>query len=130
MDNLNMISANHNLLMDLGKDLKKAKAFLDATSPFGFTEESSTHLWVEVTVLQTISNIEVFKALLLAHSKDVDILPSHFPSTMRKNAPIAWVKLEPYVENRFRNSLAHGTWTIENKQVVLFNDADLIPFVN
>jgi len=28
----------------------------------------------------------------------------------------------------FRNSLAHGTWAIENKQVVLFDDAKLIPY--
>ncbi len=128
INNLNIIAINHNLLSDISKDMENVQKFLEATAPFGFTDGSSTHLWVEVTVLQIITNLEIFKTLVLAHLRDVDLLPSHFPSTIRQNAPNAWMKLEPYVENKFRNSLAHGTWSVEDKKVVLFGGADLIPF--
>jgi hypothetical protein len=32
------------------------------------------------------------------------------------------------VDNDFRNSLAHGTWAVINKKVVLFKDARLAPY--
>jgi hypothetical protein len=47
---------------------------------------------------------------------------------MARFAPIAWSKLKPYVYSNFRNSLAHGTWALENKQVVLYEDAELIAY--
>jgi hypothetical protein len=47
---------------------------------------------------------------------------------MPKFAPKSWQKLMPELDNKFRNALSHGLWTIENKRIVLFEDAKLIPF--
>ena len=59
--------------------------------------------------------------------KDVNFAVSRFNQTIREAAPVSWPNLEPYVDSAFRNSLAHGTYAIANKQVVLFNDAKLLP---
>lgn len=130
MLNLNQIALNQNLLLDIAKDdtMERANSFLKAIAEFGFTEFLSTHLVVEVAVLQSILNLEVFKTMLLSHLRDIDLRASSFNNTMQNSAPNAWKKLKPFVDNQFRNSLAHGTWAIENKQVVLFGDADLIPY--
>jgi len=37
-------------------------------------------------------------------------------------------RIGPFINNKFRNSLAYGTWAIENQQVVLFENAKLVPF--
>jgi hypothetical protein len=128
IENLNMISNNNNLLIHVADSIGKARHFVEVVSEFGFTDSSSSHLYVEVSALLSIQTFECLKTFLLFHLKDVDQLASHFPRTMEEVAPNAWKKLKPYVDNDFRNSLAHGTWAIENKKIVLFKDADLIPF--
>ncbi len=128
MENLNHISMNHNTLIHIPDTLEKAKKFDKATSEFGFKEDTSTHLVMEVTVLVTIMNTECFKNLILFHLKDVNYQANNFRNTMKKYAPNAWTKLEPFVYSKFRNSLAHGVWAIENKEIVLFENAELIPY--
>lgn len=38
-----------------------------------------------------------------------------------------WPSLKGYVDNDFRNALAHGTYGIVNKRIVLYKDANLVP---
>ncbi|MGA2308052.1 MAG: hypothetical protein ABSG57_00715 [Candidatus Bathyarchaeia archaeon] len=128
IENLNMISINNNLLVHIADSIGKARRFVEVVSEFGFTDSSSTHPYVEVSALLSIQNFECFKTLLLFHLRDVDFRAGNFNKTMEKFAQKAWEKLEPYLDNEFRNSLSHGTWAIENKKIVLFKDADLIPF--
>lgn len=53
---------------------------------------------------------------------------SKFGDTMKQFAPNSWKKLRPFVNSDFRNSLAHGTWALEGKRIVLFKDAKLVPY--
>jgi hypothetical protein len=77
-----------------------------------------------------ITDIEAFKILLLFHLKDIGKCRAiDFLQILQKYAPINSKRLEPYITNtKIRNSLAHGTWAMENNQIVLFDDANLIPF--
>jgi hypothetical protein len=128
IENLNQTGINYNLLLHVADSPDKPQRFVKAISEFGFNEPNSTHLFIEVSVLLCVLNTELFKALLLFHLKDVNHNVSSFSQTMRKAAHKTWIKLRPYVDNDFRNSLAHGTWAIENKKIVLFKDAKLEPY--
>jgi hypothetical protein len=125
LDNLTQVSKNYNLVLHLFDNVER---FLKVNSEFGLGDKELTNLYVETTVLLSILNTELFKTLLLFHLKSVNHKPSQLNSTMGQFAPIAWRKLKPYVDSDFRNSLAHGTWALENKQVVLFEDAKLVPY--
>lgn len=128
IQNLNMISTNNNLLIHIADSREKVRHFLEVTSEFGFTDSSSSHLYLEVGTLLFIQNFECFKTLLLFNLRDVDFRAFKFDDTMQKYAPKAWKKLKPILDNKFRNSLSHGMWAIENGKIVLFEDAKLMPF--
>jgi len=114
--------------MDTTESWEKVNNFARAIEEFGFNEVNYVYLLVESAILLLITDTETFKTLLLFHLKNVSYKASNFVQTMKKYAPESWIKLEPFINNKFRNSLAHGTWAIENSQVVLFEDAKLLPF--
>jgi hypothetical protein len=126
-ENLYAIGINNNLLIHTG-DNNKAQRFVSVVSEFGFTDSNIVHLYLEMSALLLLQDFECFKALLLFHLRDVDFRVFKFDKTMEKFAPKAWEKLKPQLDNKFRNSVAHGLWAIENKKIVLFEDAKLIPF--
>jgi hypothetical protein len=99
--------------------------FLSTNKEFSITEQNLVNLYLQTSVLLCVTTTEFFKALLLYHLKGVSHKVSKFCLTMNHFAPTAWNKLRPYVDSDFRNTLAHGTWAVENRQVVLFNDAQL-----
>lgn len=125
LGNLAQIGTNNSLLFDSIRTIGK---FVKANSEFGFDEVKIAHLLVESCVLRCIMDTELFKVLLLFHLKGVSHKAANYNSTFTQFAPTAWKKLKPYVDNKFRNSLAHGTWAIEGEQVVLFEDAKVIPY--
>jgi hypothetical protein len=130
MDNMLSIAQNHNLLINLAKEPDKPIKFLEATSKFGFNETNSVNLTIQMVVLSTVVHTEIFKVFLLFHLKNIgSYKASDFNRILSENAPNTWNRLKPYVDSDFRNSLAHGTWAIINKKVVLFKDAKLIPLV-
>ena len=126
--NLNQTGMNYNTLIHVADNAEKVRRFVEATVEFGFDEQSSAHMCIEVAVLLCILNTELFKTLFLFHLKGVNHQVSRFNTTMNEIAPEIWAKLRPYVDNDFRNSLAHGTWAVENKKIVLFKDAKLEPY--
>lgn len=126
LDNLQQVNVNHNLLIALF-DEPICSRFLTVNNEFNFKEPNLVSLYLHTSVLLCVTTTELFKALLLYHLKGVSHKVSKFCETMQQFAPIAWAKLRPYVDSNFRNTLAHGTWALENKQVVLFDDAKLIP---
>jgi hypothetical protein len=128
VDNLIQINKNENLLLHLFDSPERFGQFLKVSSEFGFDEPKSTSLYVEISAYLCVLSTELFKLFLLFHLRDIDPQVSHFTRTMEEVAPTAWKKLKPYVDNEFRNSLAHGTWAIENKKIVLFRDATLEPY--
>ena len=114
--------------MDTTDSWEKVNSFSKALEGFGFNDVNYVYLLVELAVLLLITDTETFKTLLLFHLKDVSYKASDFVKTMKRFAPKSWTKLEPFINNKFRNSLAHGTWAIENNQIVLFENAKLVPF--
>ena len=129
MENMYFIGQNYNLLINLAKEQERPAKFLKATTEFGFNEENSVNLTIEMCVLSCVIHTEMFKTFFLFHLKNItDYRASSFNWIMEKNAPNTWAKLKPFVDNDFRNSLAHGTWATINKKVVLFKDARLAPY--
>jgi hypothetical protein len=128
LKNRNEIVFTFNKIMDTTDSWEKVNNFVKAIEEFGFNDVNYVYLLVELAILLLITDTETFKTLLLFHLKDVSYKTSDFVPTMKKYAPKSWTKLEPFINNKFRNSLAHGTWAIENSQVVLFENAKLIPF--
>jgi hypothetical protein len=129
MENMQVIAQNYNMLINLAKEQERPAKFLKATSEFGFTDENSVFLTIQMTVLSCVIHTEMFKTFFLFHLKNVkDYRASSFNTIMAKNAPKTWGRLKPFVDNDFRNSLAHGTWAVINKKVVLFKDARLVPY--
>lgn len=126
--NASQVSLCNNVLGDLFDSRLKCENFLKATSAFGFDEDRIVNLYIQNTIYLSILDTELFKALILFHLKDVCPKVSRFETTIKEFAKEAWKKLKPFVDSDFRNAFAHGTWTIENKKVILFKDATLEPF--
>jgi len=129
LKNYNEMVSTFNKIMDTTDNLEIAKNFVQEIGKFGFNDTNYVYLLVELAVISIITDTESFKTLLLFHLKDVDYKVSEFVNTMKKNAPQSWKKLKPFVNNKFRNLLAHGCWAMENDQVVLFENAKLVPIM-
>ena len=129
MNTRNNIADNFGKIADTTDSWEKVKDFIDEIKNFSFSDVNYIYIIVELSIMNIIMDSETFKTLLLFHLKDIRSHKStEFASTMKNFAPINYNRLEPYVNNKFRNSLAHGTWAIENSQIVLFEDAKLVPF--
>jgi hypothetical protein len=129
MNTRNNIADNFGKIADTTDSWEKVKDFIDEIKKFNFTDVNYIYIIVELSIMNIIMDSETFKTLLLFHLKDIRSHKStEFTSTMKNFAPINYNRLEPYINNKFRNSLAHGTWAIENSQIVLFEDAKLVPF--
>jgi hypothetical protein len=102
--------------------------FFQAINPFGFKESdvTTTYMMLEGAIL--VLSTELFKLLLLFHMKNVSHDVSKFNSTMQNSAPRTWPMLKPFVDNGFRNAIAHGTYAFVGRKVILYRDAKLIPF--
>ena len=59
-------STNYNLLLHTSDNYKN---FLQAIQPFGFDESLSVHLFIEVAIVGAVITCEMFRILLLFHSK-------------------------------------------------------------
>ena len=122
---LDQCSLARNALIHLFEN-PNPKPFFDEASKFGITEENIVYQYIATEIITEILSTELFKLIVLFHLRDVDFAVSRFGSTMRSAAPIAWSKLEAYVDSDFRNALSHGTYSITTKDVVLFEDAKLL----
>lgn len=128
LKNRNHISDNFSRIVDTTDSLEKANSFVRAIGEFGFTESNYVYLIVELSIMSLITDSESFKTLFLFHLKDINYKATDFSVTLRRFAPHNWKRLEPFINNKFRNSLAHGTWAMENNEIVLFEDAKLVQF--
>lgn len=126
MDNIYQIQKNHNWLIDISYSAEKEKSFLALNSNFGLNRGMFTYFSLQFSILSSTAHFEMFKNFLLFHLINVDYRASQFNKTIESSAPKAWQKLKPYIDNDLRNSLAHGTWIIENGKVILFKDSALI----
>lgn len=91
-----------------------SRRFLAANKEFGITARIVVNIWEASNLLTALLCTELFKLLILFHLKrgleqDVYKIAS-FSNTMRRLAPNAWEQLRGYVDNDFRNSIAHGTF--------------------
>ncbi len=130
-ENVRLISKNFNSILDMSlkinKEREKTERLQKALAEFGLDENSIYYLNIQIAVLNCIAHTEAAKVYFLYHLKDIkSYKPSRFVSIMERNAPLTWSQLKPYVDSDFRNSLAHGTWTILRDRVFLFKDASLL----
>lgn len=124
LEKLNWMSSIHNSLINIAsKD--KLKRFLNMTSQFNFDEPKLVWMYLTTGFTLALLSTELFKLLLLFHMKDVNHDVSKFSTTIENAARNTWPQLKPFVDNPFRNALAHGTYAIINKKIVLFEDAKL-----
>jgi hypothetical protein len=130
MTTRNNIAENFGRIVETTDSSKKGYAFLNAIKNFNFNDVNYVYLIIELSIMNMITDIEAFKILLLFHLKDIGKCRAiDFLQILQKYAPVNSKRLEPYITNtKIRNSLAHGTWAMENNQIVLFDDANLIPF--
>ena len=129
MNTRNNIAENWGKIADTTDSWEIVTDFVNAIKKFNFTDVDYIYLIVELSIMNIIMDCETFKTLVLFHLRNIKSHKStDFTSTMKNFAPINYRRLEPYIDNKFRNSLAHGTWAIENNQIVLFEDAKLVPF--
>jgi hypothetical protein len=128
LDKLDRFSLAHNALISLFKppDPKIAN-FLKVASEFGFDGDKTAYLCIAMEAIIEVLSTELFKLVVLFHMKDVDFSVSKFSRTIESAAPKSWPSLKPYVDNAFRNSLAHGTYSATTNKVVLFENAKLVP---
>ena len=109
---------------------EKAKDFLKNMNDFGFDAPALFNLNIQIAVLSAVAHTEIAKTYFLFHLKNVESYKaSDFNRVMKNNIQKNWKHLKPYIENDFRNSLAHGTWAIKDRNVILFRDAKLEPYL-
>jgi hypothetical protein len=126
MENVYQLEINNNWFIKMEFDDKLLKKnFLAMSAEYGINELMFTYLYLQSCVLSGIAHTEMFKTFLLYHL-NVNCKVSEFYHIMENNAPHAWMKLKPYFDSTLRNALAHGTWIIENGDIVLFKDVHLI----
>jgi hypothetical protein len=129
LKNRNYISENFEKIANTTDSLEINANFVNAIKKFDFTDENYIYMLVELSIMNLINDNETIKTILLFILKDIKgYKATDFSRTMKEFAPLNYKRLEPYLNSKFRNSLAHGTWAIENNQIVLFEDAKLIPF--
>jgi hypothetical protein len=110
-----------------------SQRFLAANKEFGLTEPIVASIWESSNLLIALLCTELFKLLILFHLKrglEQDVYKiARFTDTMSKLAPNAWKELREYVDNDFRNSIAHGTFAFlrrGGKSIVeIYRDATL-----
>lgn len=118
---------NYNLLIDVGKDGQRSARFVQAIEPFGFDDYSSAQLLIQTGILLAVVTTELFRILLLFHSKRLNpaaSLERMLRQLEGKNcAPKATKKLRPCLDLQFRNALAHGLFGTRDKQIILYKNA-------
>ena len=126
-DNIKQLSLNNDLLFRiLADDKQMSKIFLKTVSKFGFDESRIVSLYIQQSIFYAITCFELFKTLVILRLRYVNCRES-FDKIILTQAPKTWTKLKPFVDNKFRNSFAHGTWAIEGKEFVLFKNSKLEP---
>jgi hypothetical protein len=134
MQNLQVVVENHqkcvknyNLLIEVGKNNQRSASFVQAIKPFGFDDYSSAQLLIQTGILLAVVTTELFRILLLFHSKGLNpaaSLEGMFRQLEGKHcAPRAAKKLRPYLDLEFRNALAHGLFGTRNKRIILYKNA-------
>ena len=129
MTSRNNVADNFGKIADTIDSWERVNDFVNAIKKFNFTDVNYVYIIVELSIMNMLMDSEIFKTMFLFHLKGIKSHESTaFPSIMKNFAPINYKRLKPFINNKFRNSLAHGTWAIENNQIVLFEDAKLVPF--
>jgi hypothetical protein len=127
IERYDIASAIHNFMLGTAKAPDIPGKFLDANKEFGLNEGMAVGMYLQAALYADLLSIELFKLLILFHLKNVDHDVSKFSKTIQESAPRAWLHLKPYVDNAFRNAIAHCTIAVRAKKVVIYRDAKLIP---
>jgi hypothetical protein len=127
MEKLDRASSVNNFVLHVHDNYERAKTFLHENQKFGMDEQIFLTVFLQAGLLVDMFSTELFKLLILFHLKNVSHDGARFSQTMNESAPNAWKLLRPYVDNDFRNAIAHGAFSVRNKKIVIYRDAKLVP---
>jgi hypothetical protein len=113
----------YNALLRVLENEDQTKEFLEVNKPFELDWSKLFSLYLASGVELVIQLVEQFKLLLLFVPEGVSYEVSKFNTTIAESAPQNWPELKNFVDSEFRNALAHGTYAIVNKKIVLFKNA-------
>lgn len=116
------VGVAYNFLIDLFSSKAQEDRFLAAIQDFKVGRQELLSMYYAAHSVACILSAEQFKLLFLFMITGVHKV-SDFHNVMREVN--SWPKLEPFVDNEFRNALAHGTYMIQAKKIVLFKNAKL-----
>lgn len=101
------------------------KEILELNSKYGLDESTVITAYAMASFSVAMLSTELFKLLLLFFTKGLNPSVARFNETIKKAAPNTWSKLEPFVDNKLRNAVAHGTYAIVDNRIQLFRNAIL-----
>jgi len=122
---LDEFSIVHNVFINLFKGPSDSEGYLAVNAKFGITEQSTISTYIMAALTVSMLSTELFKLLLLFITRKIDFSVANFSKTMAREIPVAWSKLERFVDSPFRNAIAHGTYVIVERKIRLFKNAKL-----
>lgn len=114
----------YNFFIDIFGDEAKKDKFLGAVREFGIGSPELIQMYLATYATACILSTELFKLILLFQIRGVSKV-SDFNSIVSRLAPHNWTALEAFVDNKFRNALAHGMYTVEKGEAVLYKNTAL-----
>jgi len=122
---MNEFSEVYNFLIDLIDSEHDSKEFLESNAKFGLDGSKLIAAYIIIAGTMAVLSTEFFKLLLLFFTKDLDNRVDRFKPTMKNIVPNSWPKLEPFIDNKLRNAIAHGNYAVVDQKVRLFKNAKL-----
>lgn len=121
---INDVGESYNFFIDTFSNPKQETRFLTSVEEFGITRANLLSMYLAAHVVAGILSTEQFKLLLLFMVAGTYKI-SDFYNFIEREAPTTWPELRPFIDNQFRNALAHGAYLLDKGKVVLFKNAKL-----
>lgn len=118
------VALPYNFFIEMFSDENAKRKMLSAVQEFGIGEPEFIQWYLATYATACVLSTELFKLLVLFQIKGRHKV-SAFSRVVPNLAPNSWRKLERFVNNEFRNGLAHGMYIVENGKAVLFDNSKL-----
>jgi hypothetical protein len=118
------VAVVYNSLIEIFSDEARENKFLNAVQEFGIGRIELVQMYLATYATACVLSTESFKLLVLFQTKGIHKV-SDFNSVIPRLAPHSWPTLKTFVDNIFRNALAHGLYTVEKGKAVLYKNTKL-----
>jgi hypothetical protein len=119
---INDIGESYNFFIETFSNPERKTRFLTSVEQFGITRANLISMYLAAHAVAGILSTEQFKLLLLFMVVGTYKI-SDFYNFIEREAPITWPELRPFIDNEFRNALAHGAYLLDKGKVILFKNA-------